>query len=97
MIPGGFTNKISKAVVASAATIAPLLSDYIYVTGTTTIATIGPPLNGGFNTVLFLVPATDVLTTTTGNIAVAVTMPALRVTVLLYDKANNKWYPGAIS
>ena len=91
------TNKISEKTVASAASIGPVTTDLIYVTGTTPIATIKPTPNGGFSSFLLVVPATDVATTTTGNIAIAVTMPALRVTILVWSKALAKWYPGAIS
>jgi hypothetical protein len=48
--------------------------------------------------VIFAVPVDNtVATVTTGNIAIAVTMPLGRTTVLTYSKATGKWYPGAIS
>ena len=96
MIPG-MVSKLSRATVTAAATIGPINADYVRVSGSTTIATIKPPMNGGFTAILLVSPATDVATTTSGNIAVAVTMPADRVTVLVYDDVTGDWYPGAIS
>ena len=96
MIPG-LTTKLSEETLASAAAINPT-KDMVYVTGTTSIATITPHFGGGFSGVLFVVPTDgNVATLTTGNIAVAVTMPQNRVTVLTYSKKNDVWYPGAIS
>jgi hypothetical protein len=96
MIPGT-VSKLSRATVVAAATIGPINADYVRVSGSTTIATIKPPLNGGFTTILLVSPSTTVATTTTGNIAVDVTMAADRLTLLVYDKVTAKWYPGAIS
>ena len=98
MIPG-FVSKLSESSVTAAATIGPPKSDILYLSGSTTIATIRPPGGpGGFSSVLFIVPLTDaVATTTTGNIAVNVTMPVDRVTVLVYSKQEDTWFPGAIS
>jgi hypothetical protein len=96
MIPGT-TSKISEETIASAATISPK-KDLVRLTGTTAIATIRPPYTG-FSGILMLVPtnAAGVATLTSGNISVAVTMPQNRVTVLVYSKTGNTWYPGAIS
>lgn len=96
MIPG-LTTKVTEQVLASAATIAPT-RDLLLVSGTTSIATITPAFGGGFSGFLLIVPTDGaVATLTTGNIAVAVTMPQNRVTALVYSKLNAKWYPGAIS
>lgn len=95
MIPGT-TTKISEGVVTAAATILPK-SDLVIVSGTTSIATIRPPY-AGFSGILALVPADGGIDLfTTGNIAVAVTCAQNRVTFLVYSKANDEWYPGAIS
>ena len=93
MIPG-LISKLSETVIASATTIAPdPPADILRVTGTTTIATIVAPY-GGQSSLLFLVPLDGgVATTTTGNIAAAVTMPQNKVTVLTYSKTTGKWYP----
>lgn len=96
MIPG-FTTKLSESVVASAASISPK-TDLVRVSGTTNIETITPNFGGGFSGILFVVPTDGVVNTvTTGNILVAVAMAQNRVTVLVYSKVANKWYPGAIS
>lgn len=96
MIPG-LTTKISEETLTAAATITPS-KDLVKLLGTTSIATIVPNFGGGFSGVLFIVPTEGATATlTTGNIAVAVTMADLRATVLVYSKANDKWYPGAIS
>jgi hypothetical protein len=96
MIPG-IVAKLSRAAVTAATTIGPINADYVRVSGSTVIATIKPPLNGGFTAMLLVSPATNVATTTSGNIAVEVTMAADRLTLLVYDKVTAKWYPGAIS
>jgi len=98
MIPG-LMSRLSEATMAAAATIT-VKTDLVKLTGNTAVATIkAPPSQGGFSTVIFIVPTTasGVATVTTGNIAVAVTMPQNRVTVLTYSKKDNVWYPGAIS
>lgn len=96
MIPG-LTSKISESNIVAAATIRPL-TDLIFVSGTTALATIIPPYSG-FSGIL-LVVATDeagLATVTTGNIQLVVTMTTNQVNVFVFSKANNKWYPGAIS
>jgi len=96
MIPGT-TTKLSEETIASAAAISPR-ADLVKLTGTTTIANIFGQFGGGFSGILMLVPLDGtVATTTTGNIAVNVSMAQNRVTVLVYSKLQNAWYPGAIS
>ena len=96
MFPG-LSTKISEESLASAASISPT-KDLVRLTGNTTLATIVPPLQGGFSSVIFVVPVdAAVSTTTTDNIAAAVAMPQSRITVLTYSKVTGKWYPGAIS
>lgn len=96
MIPG-LTTKISEEVIASAATINPT-KDMILLSGSTALATITPHFGGGFSGILVIVPTDGtVATLTTGNIAIAVTMPQNRATVLTWSKKNAVWYPGAIS
>lgn len=95
MIPG-LTSKISEDTLASASSISPK-TDMVNLTGSTAIATIVPPY-AGFSGILILVPKDGTLgLLTTGNIAIAVTMPLNRATVLTYSKKNDVWYPGAIS
>ena len=97
MIPGT-TTKISEELITAAATINPT-KDLVRLTGTTSIATINPGhFGGGFSGILIIVPTGgNVATLTTGNIAVAVTMPDKRATVLVFSKTTGVWYPGAIS
>lgn len=97
MIGGGLGNKLSQETLASAATISPQ-SDLVTVTGSTAIATINPPTQGGFSQMMIIVPSDgSVATLTTGNIAVAVTMAQNRATLFVYSKSAGVWYPGAIS
>jgi hypothetical protein len=94
MIPGS-VSKLAEETLASAATIYPK-KDFVQLTGTTTLATIVPSVT--FGQLLFVVPVDGtVATTTTDNIAINVSMPVNRVTVLVYSKTRNKWYVGAIS
>ena len=96
MIPG-ITTKISEELITTAATIKPK-TDLVRLTGTTSIATIVPSFGGGFSGILVIVPTGGaVATLTTGNISLAVTMPDMRATVLVYSKKTGTWYPGAIS
>lgn len=96
MFPG-ITTKLSEETLATAAEIKPK-ADLVKLTGTTSIATINGQFGGGFSGIIVLVPTEgDVATLTTGNIAVAVTMPDQRATVLVYSKETATWYPGAIS
>lgn len=95
MIPGT-TSKLSEEVLAAATTITPK-SDLVRLTGTTAIATIVPPY-AGFSGLLFIVPTGgNVATTTAGNISVVQTMLNNQLTVLVYSKLANKWFPHALS
>lgn len=95
MIPG-ITSKLSEEVLASATTLTPK-ADLVRLTGTTAIATIVPPY-AGFSGILFIVPTTgDVATTTAGNIQVVQTMVQNQLTVLVYSKLANKWFPHALA
>lgn len=96
MFPGT-TTKLSEGTLASAATISPK-TDIVRLSGSTAIATINPAFGGGFSGILILIPEDGTLgLLTTGNIAIAVTMPLNRATVLVYSKETDTFYPGAIS
>lgn len=96
MFPGT-TSKLSESTLASATTIYPQ-TDLVFLTGSTAIATIRPSFGGGFSGILLLVPTDGALATTTaGNISLVKTMAQSMVTVFVYSKKNNIWYPGAIS
>lgn len=93
----GLNSKLSQETVASGATVT-FSRDFVRITGTTSLATIKENFGGGFSGLVYVVPVDgNVATLTTGNIAVAVTMPQNRVTVLAYSRKDNTWYPGAIS
>lgn len=98
MIPGT-TTKISEMEVATTTTI-HVQKDMLLLTGTEAIDTMIPHFGGGFSGLVVLVPTegdVDLLATTTGNIAVAVTLADLRATLLVYSKETETWYPGAVS
>ncbi len=97
MIPGQIS-KLSESSVTAAATIGPLRSDLIHLSGSTTIATIKPPGGpGGFSSILLVLPGTTVAVTTSGNILTAATLTAGLICVFVYSKSLGKWVPGAIS
>lgn len=94
---GGILNKLSESVVASSTSI-QVKTELVRLTGSTAIATILPPQQGGFSGMIVLVPVDGTIATTTaGNITIVVTMPQNRATILVYSKGANVWYPGAIS
>jgi len=79
--------------MAAAATIAP--STFItFLTGTTSVATITPPVTGQHMLCLI---STDTGTTnatvTTGNIAIVSTFVTKKALFLAYDPATAKYYP----
>lgn len=76
--------------IAAATTIAP--STLItYVTGTTQIATITPPLSGQHLLFLVFTAATPGTTLTTGNISAAVVPTQNVPTAFLYDPTTKKY------
>jgi hypothetical protein len=80
-------------VVASAAIISPI-SDMIRITGNTTINTIVPPdpwFVGPLN--MFNTDAAVGTISTTGNVAIGVTLTRFRVFSLFFDKGTQLWYP----
>lgn len=96
MFPGT-TTKLSETSVAST-TVIDQKADLIRITGNTAIATINPNFGGGFSGICILVPVDSTVgLLTTGNVAIAVTMPVGRATVLVFSKEEQTWYPGAIS
>lgn len=92
----GTISKLSEEVLASATTISPK-KDFVYVSGSTQIETIRPPF-GGFSGILVLVPKDGgIVLGTAGNVAVGATIAQNRSCLLVYSKARDKWYIGAIS
>lgn len=84
--------------IASATTIAPT-TPIVFISGTTTIATITPPVpttspvTTAYGMQITLIPTGAFTTTTAGNIALASTAVVSRALTMTYDSATNKWYP----
>lgn len=76
--------------LASAATLVPT-GFLTYVTGTTVISTITPPVSGLVMIALVFTATTPVAMTTTGNIANAVEPTANVPCLLIYDNRARKW------
>lgn len=81
--------------LASAATIAPN-TFLTFVSGTTAIATITPPMAGPHMLMFVFTTTTPAAFTTTGNIK-AVATPAQNVPVLAqYNPTDKKYYVGVL-
>lgn len=77
--------------LAAATTIAP--STLItFVTGTTAVATVTPPMTGQHMLVLIFTDATPGTTVTTGNIMNAIVPTTNLPTILFYDPAQEAYY-----
>ena len=80
------------ATIAAAATIAPT-TFITFITGTTNIATITPPVTGSVMLVLIPTDASPGQFLTTGNIKLALTTLTQNIPVLVFwNPAANKWY-----
>lgn len=91
MFPGS-TSKLSESVIVSSTTINPK-TDFVRLTGATTIETIIPNFGGGFSGILFLTAVNGGITLgTSGNILVGGPMAQNRLHSLVYSKSQNKWY-----
>src|SRR3970282_767055 len=78
--------------IASATTIAPT-SFISFVSSTTPVTTITPPVTGAHMLVLIPTAALPAMTTT-GNIAVVTTTATANVPILFfYNPINGKYYP----
>ncbi len=81
----------SPKTVASAATVAPT-TQLTFVTGTTAIATVTPPVEGTHVLTFIFTTTTPTAFTTTGNMK-AVSTPTQNIPVLLiYDPIAGKYY-----
>jgi hypothetical protein len=81
--------------IASAATIAPV-TQIVFVSGTTQIATITPPtgFTGGSGGQITIIPTGLFTTTITGgNIALASVAVVSKALIMTYDSGTAKWYP----
>lgn len=79
--------------VAAAATIAP--QTYVtFLTGTTSVATVTPPVTGQHSLVLISTDSgTTNATVTTGNIIKASTFVQNKALIMVYDPIGAKYYP----
>lgn len=78
--------------IASAATVAPT-TFLSFISGTTAIATITPPVTGAHLLAFIFTTTTPVAFTTTGNIK-RVSTPVTSIPVLLfYNPIEAKYYP----
>lgn len=100
MFPG-LTTKLSESTLSLGTTIYPK-SDIVHITDTTTttvLATITPAFGGGFSGIHVIVNRSggNVTTTTTGNIATAVTIGQNVAVVAVYSKLTDDFYMGALA
>lgn len=76
--------------IASAATVAP--STFIsFISGTTAIATVTPPVSGAHLLVFIFTTTTPVAFTTTGNIKLVATPTTNMPMFLVYNPLENKY------
>lgn len=78
--------------IAVAATIAPT-TRLTFITGTTSVATITPPVTGHHQLVLIFTDASPGAFVTTGNIAVATTPVQNKPVYMEYNPVTAKYYP----
>lgn len=85
----------SPKTLASAATVAPT-TFLTFVTGTTAIATVTPPMDGTHVLAFVFTTTTPTAFTTTGNVKYVAT-PTTNIPVLLiFDPIERKYYPGEL-
>lgn len=80
--------------VASATTVA-ITHFLTFITGTTAIATVTPPVKGAHMLVLIFTNADPGGVTTGGNINAALDPAQYRPVMLFYDPVGAKYYPAA--
>jgi hypothetical protein len=89
---GIFANLGSAPTIASATTIQPT-TPVVFVSGTTDVVTITPPVEMVGGGQITIIPTGLWSTTTAGNIALATTAVVSKALIMTYDKATDKWYP----
>jgi len=94
MIPGRIA-RLSEETQASAATIGPVKSDIVLVTGTTQVDTITPFAGGKiWGQMIILIPtAGSVVLSTSGNILIGITAVINRGVVMTFVPSLAKWSP----
>ena len=90
-----FSGNYPQTIVA-AATISPVTS-VCFVSGSTQVANITPPVQAPHNLVLIFTDATPGALLTTGNIAAAVTPVVNRALLVTYEPRTKKYYTIAVS
>lgn len=82
--------------IASAAAITPT-HKFTFVTGTVTIATITPPVQGGYAEItLCFITASPGVFLTSGNIQIAYQPVINRPVDLCWDPSTSKWWVKAV-
>lgn len=81
--------------IAAAATIAPT-TKATFLTGTTQVATITPPVTGYCELTLIFTDANPGAFLTTGNIKTAYTPIQNRPIDVCFDPSSNKWWVKAV-
>lgn len=79
------------ATIASAATVAPV-TFLSFISGTTAIATVTPPVDGAHLLCMVFTTTTPVAFTTTGNIKAVATPTQNALTFLVYNPLEAKYY-----
>lgn len=82
--------------IASTTTVAPT-GFLTFVTGTTAIATVTPPIAGAHLLCFVFTTTTPVAFTTTGNIKTVATPTANIPMFLVYDPISAKYYVGEVT
>jgi hypothetical protein len=84
------------ATIASAATVAP--ATFIsFISGTTAIATITPPVTGSHLLIFIFTTTTPVAFTTTGNVKYVATPTTNLPMFLVYNPIEAKYYAGEVT
>lgn len=82
--------------LASAATVVPV-TFITFISGTVAIGTVTPPVTGSHLLVFIFTTTTPVAFTTTGNIKYVATPTQNIPMFLVYNPAENKYYPGEVT
>lgn len=78
--------------IASAATVAP--STFVsFISGTTAIATVTPPVTGAHMLCMIFTTTTPTAFTTTGNLKIVATPTTSVPIFLVYNPLDSKYYP----
>lgn len=88
-----------KPVTVAATTVIAPTTFLTFITGTTAVNQITPPVTGSHVLALAFTATNPAAFGTTGNIFNNATTPATnsRITFLVFDPLTAKYYPGAIS